>query len=93
MKTLMAKHIKAVIPANLAPENKAMVHGRDLDTNTRCVVGQHITSAAPLPDGHPVRLLLATAAVEGYIRRDKHTFLKEIRESSNFAVDLLLEVK
>jgi hypothetical protein len=56
-------------------------------------VGQHITSVSLLPDGHPVRKILASAAVEGYIRLNQHKFLKEIRASPNFAVDLLLEVK
>lgn len=92
METLMAEHIKAIILANPAPEYGATAI-RDPDTNTYCLVGQHITSAVLLPDGHPVRKVLVTAAVEGYIRRDKHRLLKEIRESPNFAVDLLLQVK
>lgn len=93
METLMAEHIKAIILANPAPQNKNFDKGRDPDTNTYVLAGQHITSAALLPDGHPIRKALAIAAVEGYIRRDKHKFLKEMRESPNFAVDLLLEVK
>jgi hypothetical protein len=93
METLMAEHIKAIILANPPPENTEFGHGRDPDTNTYSLAGQHITSAALLPDGHPIRKVLAIAAVEGYIRRDKHKFLKEIRETPNFAVDLLLEVK
>jgi hypothetical protein len=93
METLMAEHIKAIILANPAPEKNGIVQGRDPDTNTYCLVGQHITSAALLPDGHPIRKVLAIAAVEGYIRRNKHKFVKEICSSPNFAADLLLEVK
>ncbi|RDL37304.1 Uncharacterized protein BP5553_04737 [Venustampulla echinocandica] len=91
METLMAEHIKAIILANPAPEH--IVLGRDPDTNTYCLLGQHITSAALLPDGHAIRKVLAIASVEGYIRRDKHKFLKEICESPGFAADLLLVVK
>jgi hypothetical protein len=90
MENLIAEHIKAIILANPAPEIEGI---RDPNTNTYCLVGQHITSAVLLPDGHPVRKLIVTAAVEGYVRRDKHPFSKEIRESHNFAVDLLLAVK
>jgi len=93
METPMAEHIKAIILANPTPENTHFDQGRDPDTNTYSLAGQHITSATLLPDGHPIRKVLAIAAVEGYIRRDKHKFWKEIRESPNFAVDLLLEVK
>lgn len=90
MEIVMAEHIKAILLANPAPEIEGH---RDPDTNTCCLTYQHVTSAALLPDGHPIRKVLAIAAVEGYIRRNEHKFLKEIRDSPNFAADLLLEVK
>ncbi|KAH6717800.1 hypothetical protein BKA61DRAFT_653312 [Leptodontidium sp. MPI-SDFR-AT-0119] len=91
MEIVMAEHIKAILLANPAPEG---IQGRrDVNTNTYCLMGQHMTSAFLLPDGHPVRKVLAIAAVEGYIRLNHYKFLKEIRTSPNFAVDLLLEVK
>ncbi|PQE15064.1 BTB POZ fold protein [Rutstroemia sp. NJR-2017a BVV2] len=93
METQMAEHIKNIILANPPPEDKSISKGRHPDTNTFCIVGQHITSANLLPRGHPVRKILVIAAVEGYIRRNKHKFLKEICVSPDFAVDLLLEVK
>jgi hypothetical protein len=93
METLMTDHIKAIILANQAPENSQFEQNRDPDTNTYSLESQHFTSAALLPNGHPVRRVLVTAAVEGYVRRDKHKFLEEIREAPNFAVDLLMEVK
>jgi hypothetical protein len=93
METLMAEHIKAIILAHPAPEQNHFEQGRDPDTNTYWLASHHITSAALLPDGHPIRKVLATAAVERYIRRHKHKFLSEIRKAPNFAVDLLLEVK
>jgi hypothetical protein len=40
-----------------------------------------------------VRCILATAAVEGYLRRDDHKFLKETEEVPNFSADLLKAVK
>jgi len=93
MESPMATHIKTIILANPALEDQDIFKDRDVNTNTYCLVGQHITSASFLPDGHPVRKVLAVAAVEGYIRCNEHKFLKEIRESPNFAADLLLEVK
>ena len=71
----------------------SQVKDRDPDTNTYSLAPQHITSAALLPSGHPVRKVLATATVEGYVRRNRHKFLKEIREAPDFAVDLLMELK
>jgi hypothetical protein len=91
METLMAEHIKTIILTNPPPTPDAW--DRDPDTNTYCLEGQHITSASLLPDGHPVRKLLAIASVEGYIRRNKYKFSNEIQQAPTFAVDLLLEVK
>jgi hypothetical protein len=93
METQMAELIKNIILANPAPEDRSIAEGRHPDINTSCIVGQHITSAALLPKGHPVRRILVIAAVEGYIRRNKHKFVKEICESPDFAVDLFLEIK
>jgi hypothetical protein len=66
---------------------------RDPDTNTYCITSQHIASAAFLPEGHPVRTILATAAVEGYLRHDNHKFREEAQNIPNFSVDLLKAVK
>jgi hypothetical protein len=83
----MAEHIKAIITANPAPGP------RKPDTNTRYLTSEHIISVASLPKEHPVRSLLAAAAVEGYLRDDNHKFLKETQEVPNFSVDLLKAVK
>lgn len=74
MESLMAERIKAIIIAIPAPRKGKT---RDPDTNTHCLISQHIKSAALLPEGHPVRSILATAAVDGYIRHDNHKFLRE----------------
>jgi hypothetical protein len=92
MESLMAEHIKATIIAN--PGLKLPVDPkRDPNTNTHSLSSQHIASAAYLPDGHPVRRMLATASVEGYLRHDNHKFLKESQEVPSFSVDLLTAVK
>jgi hypothetical protein len=92
METQMAEYIKAILMANPTPK-ASKFEDRDPDTNTYPLAPQHITSAALLPSGHPVRKVLAAAAVEGYVRRDRHKFLKEIREAPDFAVDFLMEIK
>ncbi|KAH8751258.1 hypothetical protein F5882DRAFT_309813, partial [Hyaloscypha sp. PMI_1271] len=46
-----------------------------------------------LPSGHPIYKVLAVVVVKGYIRRDRHKFLDEIREAPNFVVNLLIEIK
>ncbi|KAI9764095.1 MAG: hypothetical protein M1840_008900 [Geoglossum simile] len=94
METQIAEHIKDIILlATPDPKIEIFPQNRGPDSNTYSLAPQHITSAALLPNGHPVRRVLATASVEGYIRRNKHKFLKEILEAPNFAADLLLEVK
>ncbi|KAH8745522.1 hypothetical protein F5882DRAFT_233163, partial [Hyaloscypha sp. PMI_1271] len=53
----------------------------------------HIVSAALLPKGYPVRSMLASVAVAGFLQEDKHKFAKEAEDIPDFAVDLLREVK
>jgi hypothetical protein len=95
--SLMAEHIKAIIKANPAPpQNSASFYSgkkRDPDTNTYCITSQHITSAAFLPEGHLVRSILATAAVERYLRHDNHKFREEAQNIPNFSVNLLKAVR
>jgi hypothetical protein len=93
MEIQMAEHIKAILLANPAPKTSQFKQGRDPDTNTYSLTPQHIISAALLPSGHPIRKVLAAAAVEGYVRHDRQKFLKEIREAPDFAVELLMEIK
>jgi hypothetical protein len=96
METLAAQRIKAIIianPARIADEYFDELPGPLECNNTYCLTSEHITSAADLPDGHPVRQTLATAAVKGYLLHDDHKFSKEMREVHNFSVDLLKAVK
>jgi hypothetical protein len=91
MECSMAERIKAIIIANPAPTIGYAT--RDPDTNTYCLASQHIKSAAFLPEGHPVRITLAMAAVEGYLRHDNFKFLRETQEVPSFSIDLLKSVK
>jgi hypothetical protein len=89
MEALMAERIKGIIMAQRAVEDVFV----DRHLNTLCLTTQHIVSAALLPKGHPVRGMLASAAVTGFLLEDKHKFVKETEDVHEFAVDLLGEVK
>jgi hypothetical protein len=89
MEVLMAERIKGIIMAQRAMKNVSV----DGHLNTLCLTTQHIVSAALLPKGHPVRGMLASAAVAGFLQEDKHKFVKEAEDVPEFAVDLLREVK
>ncbi|TVY12698.1 hypothetical protein LARI1_G009579 [Lachnellula arida] len=83
----MAERIKAIILANPAPEDPEWPGWRVPYTNTFCLTSQHITSACALPQGHPVRGILAAATVEGY------KFEREASRVPEFAVNLLKAVR
>jgi hypothetical protein len=60
MESLMADRIKSILKAK--PPSKTISTTRASDTNTYCLTSQHIISAALLPGGHPVRMVLTSAA-------------------------------
>ncbi|KAL5313338.1 hypothetical protein ACEPPN_019071 [Leptodophora sp. 'Broadleaf-Isolate-01'] len=93
MEPLMAEHIKAIILTNPAPEDWKWDDGRAPDTNARCLTSQHITSAVALPEGHPVRAILAAATVEGCLRLHNYKFEREASSVPEFSVDLLKAVR
>ena len=93
VESLMAKRIKAIILANPAPEDSDWEQWRLPDTNTHCLTSQHITSAVNLPEGHPVRAILAAATVEGCLRQHNYKFEREASEILEFSVDLLKAVR
>jgi len=96
MENTMAERIKTLILANPPPIDfeTSYFKNRDPNTNTFCITSQAVRSASLLPnDNHPVRAIFAMAAVEGYLRSDKHKFLKETRDVPNFAFDVLKAVK
>ncbi|KAH8791721.1 hypothetical protein F5882DRAFT_376833 [Hyaloscypha sp. PMI_1271] len=92
MEFVMAEHIRAIILANPAPLDPEWL-GRAPDTNTYCLTSQHITSAVALPEGHPVRAILAAAAVEGCLRKYHYKFEREASRVPEFSVDLLKAVR
>jgi hypothetical protein len=91
MEHLMANRIKAIILHKPSPTGDRPK--RNPGANTDFLVSQHIRSAALLPDGHPIRNILANAAVEGYLISDGHKFLREAKEVTSFSYDLLTSVK
>lgn len=54
---------------------------------------QHITSAVALPDGHPVRAILAAATVEGCLTQHNYKFEDKTSSIPEFSVDLLRAVR
>ncbi|KAH6678601.1 hypothetical protein B0J14DRAFT_697585 [Halenospora varia] len=92
MESLMAERIKAIIISNPVPKTGSPPGPSELK-DTSWLRSKHITSVADLPDGHPVRHILAAAAVHGYLRHDYHKFSKAMREVHSFSVDLLDAVK
>ncbi|KAF1807963.1 hypothetical protein P152DRAFT_453274 [Eremomyces bilateralis CBS 781.70] len=86
MEGTMAEQIKTIILADPA-------HRYPLDSNTYCLNSNHIVSAAGLPDGHPVRKVLAAAVAGEFFRADNHKFSKEVKEVASFASDLLEAIR
>jgi hypothetical protein len=85
--------IKAIILANSGPANWKWENGRAPDTNTLNLTSEHIASAVALPEGHPVRTMLAMAAVEGYLRQPDSQFENDTSRFPEFAADLLKAVR
>ncbi len=93
MESTIAKHIKAIILANQGEKDWVYDKARAPDTNTRCLTSQHITSAVALPEGHPVRAILAAAAAEGCLRLHNYRFDSEAANTPGFSADLLKAVR
>jgi hypothetical protein len=94
MESFITEHIKAIILTNRVPPDSRWDKWREPDTNTRCcLTSQHISSAVALPEGHPVRAMLAAAAVEGCLRLHYYPFESEASKIPGFAADLLNAVR
>ena len=89
MEHSMAEHIKSVLLAGRPPSTKA--RRKKSDTSSRYFTPKHIISAVLLPNRHPVRTILASAAVPGYLTHDN--YLSKALEVPEFAVDLIREVQ
>jgi hypothetical protein len=94
---LLAERIKAVILAHPAPKNRwsEIANCRPLYTNTYSITSRAVLWASGLAQGHAVRKMLVTAAVEGFLRgiEHKHRFFKEIQEIPGFGTDVLNAVE
>lgn len=89
MEALMAERIESIIMIRRDVQD-VFVDGH---SNTLYLTTQHIVSAALLPKGHPVRSMLASEAVMGFLQEDKHKFVKVAEDVPDFAIDLLRKVK
>jgi hypothetical protein len=92
MESLMAEQIKKLILAgHPAPETSGTHTNNGI--NACCFTVQHIASAASLPKEHPVRGVLAAAAVKEYLRYDNDKFIDMAKEYSDSSVDVLAVMK
>jgi len=65
----------------------------DFGRNTSFINHEHVASGVYLPVGHPIRHVLARAAVEGMLQLEDHKFVKEIEKLPDFALDVFREVQ
>lgn len=93
MESSMAEQIRVIIKDAKNITSNADWR-RDPGLNTRWIGSKHIKWASSLPRLHPIRRVLAEAAVEGYFRSEGvHKFHTETREVPEFAADLLDAVR
>ncbi|KAJ6126275.1 hypothetical protein N7471_010768 [Penicillium samsonianum] len=92
MESQMAQNLKDIFVANPPPDFLIALN-TCVNTNTRDITSQHIASAANLPAEHPVRCMLATASVEGFLRNENYKFAEETQNYPTFGADLLREVR
>ncbi|KAL5344258.1 hypothetical protein ACLOAV_010762 [Pseudogymnoascus australis] len=90
MESRMAEYIKSTIIDNPGPYD---FETGTTNSHTHFITLENIISAAFLPDGHPVRNVLALATVEGYLNCENHKFSKESSKVPSFSADLLAAVK
>jgi hypothetical protein len=90
VESFVAERIKAIILANPGLETN---FDRSPSTNTHHLTSQNITSAFNLPEGHPVRAILAAASIEDILGQDIFTFQEAASTVPGFSVALLKAVK
>jgi hypothetical protein len=91
MEDMMPERIKGIFLAHLSTR-KVLSSLRGPDVNTFCLELVDVVSGAFLRDSYALRNIFACIAMEGYLRSDDHKFVKETREVSDFAVDVLKAV-
>jgi hypothetical protein len=84
------EYIRATVLDNPPPDDK---WSRSPDTNICHMTPDHVEAASHLPQGHLVRLLLAKASIDAYLHSENFRFSNEIQEVTEFAADLLQELR
>jgi len=87
-----AEHVKGVILSD-APRHKRDPLEQDPDTNNYAITIHHIESAVQLPNGHPIRSVLASTMVESFLETEDYRFKEEMQHIPGFAVDMLAVIK
>ncbi len=87
---LMAEHLRRTILANTPAQDS--IFAIPPDEHTYHLRLEHIRSGVLLREDHPVRKMLASAAVKGYLLRNQGKNFRETQGLPDFAVDVLREV-
>jgi hypothetical protein len=90
LESSMANHIKQIILADKTVQNSVFV--TPPDQNPYHLTVEHIHADLLLPKEHPLRKMLVSAVVKGYLR-DHRQFFQDVQSLPDFVVDLLGEVK
>jgi hypothetical protein len=90
VESLMAEHLRQTILANAPAQDSVFV--TPPDEHTYHLRLEHIRAGVQLPKRHPVRTMLASAAVKGCLLRNQGKNFKETQSLPDFAVDVLREV-
>lgn len=87
----IAQYLKGIFITNPSPV--FVQRGHSDTVNTYFLTSQHIISITFLPQGHPIRGVLAKAMVEQFLTTKDFQFAREAQEFPSFAADLLEEVR
>lgn len=78
------------IVENIVVENDALTASKSSSyRRTAWITSSHIISALNLPQEHQIRIILAYASVEGYLRRDHYKFKRLAVEYPKYGSDIV----
>jgi hypothetical protein len=93
MESQMAERLGAIMLANApAACRLGLLAVVPVDAYTHALSTDHIFSVECLPQGHPVRRVLAKNSAPGFLRSRKHKLASVMYDCPKFATDLLEEV-